>query len=262
MKKRWIITIIIISLLFLLLLPFIVQTVYKCAPPNEFFNVNYTEADLLSYYGTALSVFATIILSVITIYQTKRANEKSDEVNRISLELQRKTMEMAERQYKEEQKKEKQAKDAETPKFEFRMTSMSGSYSNMQFSLRNVSRFPASNITSISFLITDKEGQQFKDNYNKPLPQVRVQNPKSRTLMEGEETSLKLPTPILAYGKGSTKTAYGSDIDKVVFYIDVNMSYKFSCENQYGEMRYYEASCVIPNTMQFYGELWKCERVG
>lgn len=262
MKKKWIVTILIGLAFFLILLPFVVEAVYKCNPPFKFFNVSYTVSDLLQYYGAALSVLATIILSGITIYQTKRANEKSEEVNRISLELQRKSMEMAERQYKEAHEKEEKARDAETPKFEFKITGMSGSYSNMKFSIKNVSQFPASNITSISFEITDEEGHGLKDNYGRPLPQVRIQNPKNRNLMEGEETVLKLPTPILAYGKGNSKTGYDSKIDTVVFFGDVHMSYKFSCENQYGDVKYYEASCVIPNTMQFYSELWKCERIG
>lgn len=47
-------------------------------------------------------------------------------------------MEIAERQYQNGQKIEEREKDAETPKFEFKLNAYSGYYSNMQFLLRNV----------------------------------------------------------------------------------------------------------------------------
>lgn len=71
--------------------------------------------------------------------------------------------------------------------------------------------------------------------------------------MNGDDTTFKLGTPSLAYKKGNSQMHY---------YKNVHMTYKFSCENQYGEIRYYEASCVVPSTKDFYKNMWDCKRIG
>ena len=53
-------------------------------------------ADILSYYGSVLIFIGTSALSIATYFQNKKAQEKSEEVNRLQLELQRKSMAMAE----------------------------------------------------------------------------------------------------------------------------------------------------------------------
>lgn len=80
-------------------LPFIVEKLYYTKAPLKFFEVSYEAKDFLSYYGSVLSFAGATILGILTLLQNKKAQEKSDEVNRLQLELQKKSMAMAEAQY-------------------------------------------------------------------------------------------------------------------------------------------------------------------
>ena len=69
-------------------LPFIVEKLYYTKAPLKFFEVSYEAKDFLSYYGSVLSFAGATILGILTLLQNKKAQEKSDEVNRLQLELQ------------------------------------------------------------------------------------------------------------------------------------------------------------------------------
>ena len=73
-------------------LPFIVEKLYYTKAPLKFFEVSYEAKDFLSYYGSVLTFAGATILGILTLLQNKKAQEKSDEVNRLQLELQKKSM--------------------------------------------------------------------------------------------------------------------------------------------------------------------------
>ena len=64
-------------------LPFIVEKLYYTKAPLKFFEVSYEAKDFLSYYGSVLSFAGATILGILTLLQNKKAQEKSDEVNRL-----------------------------------------------------------------------------------------------------------------------------------------------------------------------------------
>ena len=129
-------------------LPFIVEKLYYTKAPLKFFEVSYEAKDFLSYYGSVLSFAGATILGILTLLQNKKAQEKSDEVNRLQLELQKKSMAMAEAQYSQSK-----ASANTIPKFEISLHTYNGSYANLSLSIKNVSSVFASNISFISFLI-------------------------------------------------------------------------------------------------------------
>ena len=102
-------------------------------------------------------MISTAVLSIIAIYQTKKAQEKSDEVNKLTLELQKKSMALAEKQYKEE---ENRKNDKPQPKFQISTTGMGGSYSGIFLVVTNVSKVIVSSLSTISFVAQDESGKQ------------------------------------------------------------------------------------------------------
>ena len=86
---------------------------------------------LEGYYASVLSLLGTAILGILTLRQNKIAQEKSEEVNRLQLALQRKSMAMAEAQYN----KDGDEKSA-PPKFEVSLKGYSGTYCNMRLEIK------------------------------------------------------------------------------------------------------------------------------
>lgn len=177
-----------------------IEWVYEKNPPCDFFDVEFEAKDLLSYYGSVLVALATSALSIMTYLQTKRANSKSEEVNYLSLELQKKQMAIAEKSFQEElqrkrsdDKKDKEQDDRvrDVPKFEISILSYSSYYSNLMLKLLNVSDFPASSISSIGFDVLNKNGKKYKDSDGAIVDYVSVAQPKSRNLLKrGDSTTL------------------------------------------------------------------------
>ena len=148
----------IIAAIVIILLPFIVEKIYYLEPPCDFFLLGYDATDILAYYGSVLSLVGATILGVLTLIQNKKAQEKSDEVNRLQLELQRKSMAMAEAQYSKEQNHNQLI-----PKFEISLSGYGGNYTNLSLSIKNVASIIISCLTrnrallySVSILLTAK----------------------------------------------------------------------------------------------------------
>ena len=79
-------------------MPWIVDKIFYTTPPSNFFYTHYGVSDILSYYASVLSLLVTAILGILTLRQNKIAQVKSEEVNRLQLELQRKSMAMSKAQ--------------------------------------------------------------------------------------------------------------------------------------------------------------------
>ena len=153
---------IIIGSLFLiitLIFPFVLNGLYNVLPRTDILTLNgrFEPSSILSYYGSVLGMISTAVLSIIAIYQTKKAQEKSDEVNKLTLELQKKSMALAEKQYKEE---ENRKNDKPQPKFQISTTGMGGSYSGIFLVVTNVSKVIVSSLSTISFVAQDESGKQ------------------------------------------------------------------------------------------------------
>lgn len=85
-----------LSLFFIVIIPLILNKVYYLDAPCKFFKVGYTISDILDYYGAILTFIGTASLGIITICQNYISQKKTDEVNKLTLELQKKSMAMAE----------------------------------------------------------------------------------------------------------------------------------------------------------------------
>ena len=84
------VAIIILLCVALVLLPLVINHIYYIDAICDFFITDLDVADFVVYYPSALSFLGTIILGMLTLYQNKRAQEKTDEVNKLQLEMQKK----------------------------------------------------------------------------------------------------------------------------------------------------------------------------
>lgn len=58
--------------------PFLTHCLYKIKLHNSFWIAEWTAGDILSYYGSVLSFCATVILSLLAIWQNKAIQDESD----------------------------------------------------------------------------------------------------------------------------------------------------------------------------------------
>lgn len=239
--------IIVIIVLFAVFLPFIIEVIYNKKPPIEFFNVDYKDAELLSYYASLFGTLSTVAVSVIALKQSKKTDEKSKELSRLELELTKKMELQARDFYDKKQQDEKEAIEREIPRFDFKISSYAGKYSDINFELRNVSIFAASLITSINLIVKKDDYIIFNKN---------VSDPKDRYLGPGETTSLSTKSKLFTNDAGERVTEDAYD------YKNLTLLYEFSCDDQRGIRRYYEASCTIPDLDTFYDNSWDCHLVG
>ena len=96
------IIIIVVVCIILVLLPLGINHIYYMEAPCDLFVTDLKVDDLVTYYAGALSFLGTLILGMLTLYQNKRAQEKTDEINKLQLEMQKRSMELAEKQYRQE----------------------------------------------------------------------------------------------------------------------------------------------------------------
>ena len=207
-----------------------------------FFDIEYEVQDILVYYGNVLIFIATFILSMATYLQNKKAQEKSEEVNRLQLELQRKSMEMAKLQY---QKNEDNIK--KIPKFEVKIRGSKGNYQDLTLDIKNVGAMNVSNLSSIeiSAIVNDKKiANASKMDFGK------------KSLIVGEETELLTSFPALIERKGK---GYNSEIE---YYENVSLIWNFSCEDEEWNVHYFSGSIYIQNTKEVEYVLWKIEKQG
>ena len=83
---------ILVVCIFLVLLPLVINHIYYMEAPLEFFVTDLKVADYVVYYASALSFLGSLILGILTLYQNKRAQEKTDEINKLQLEMQKRSM--------------------------------------------------------------------------------------------------------------------------------------------------------------------------
>ena len=237
-KFKYIAIIIILVCLVLVLLPLVINYVYYLEAPIDFFVTDLKVSDFVSYYASALSFLGTLILGMLTLHQNKRAQEKTDEINRLQLEMQKKNMELAEKQYK-------QGTETAIPKFEVSILGYSGHYLNPRIKIRNVSAMMISDLSFISSFVRDAQGNTVR--------KVTDHKIKSRSLSSNSETIVDFRMLNL-----STRI---SDRE-FQFYEDVEFVFEFSCEDEKYNKHYYRAVLKIPNTKDFVGDCWKITKVG
>lgn len=222
-----------------IILPFIIEKVYYMKPPCDFFQVDYDAKDILSYYGSVLSFLGATILGILTLRQNKIAQEKSDEVNRLQLELQRKSMAMAEAQYSKIQSSNS------APKFEVSLLGYDSCYANFSLAIKNVSPMITSCLTAISVTASDKDGAE--------IAKAKKMEFRQHSLSTTQKTVLKTDFPELAIRR----------MGKIIsYYTDISLSCSFSCEDENGNTHYYRASVLVPTTKDYIKGPWLVKIVG
>lgn len=224
--------------IFLVLLPLVINHIYHMKAPLEFFVTDLKVADYVVYYASALSFLGSLILGILTLYQNKLAQEKTDEINKLQLEMQKRSMELAERQYQ---------KETETliPKFNISILSYSGHYLNPRIKIKNVSSMLISDLTFISSYVKDDQ-----ENIIRKVTEHKIKN---RSLPSNEETIIDLKMLNLSKRTGDREYQYYKN---VVFVLE------FSCEDEKYNKHYFRAILNIPDTKNFVGDHWKVEKVG
>lgn len=219
-------------------LPLIINYIYYLEAPAEFFVTDLDVADFVVYYASALSFLGTLILGMLTLYQNKRAQDKTDEINKLQLELQKRSMDLAEKQYSQEI-------SATIPKFDVSISSYSGHYLNPRIKVRNVSSMLISDLTFISSFVKSSQGET--------LRKVTDCKIKSHSLQANEETIIDF--------KMLNLSRRVSDRE-FVFYENVEFVFEFSCEDEKYNKHYFRAVLKIPSTKDFVKDHWKVEKVG
>lgn len=179
-----------------------------------------------------------MILGILTLYQNKRAQDKTDEINKLQLEMQKRSMELAERQYKQET-------EVLIPKFNISILGYSGYYLNPRIKIKNVSSILVSDLTFISSFV--------KDDQENVIRKVTEHKIKSRSLPSNEETIIDLKMLNLSNRTGDREYQFYKNVDFVL---------EFSCEDEKYNKHYFRAILKIPNTKDFVGDNWKVEKVG
>lgn len=233
----------IITVALTLLLPFLIDILYYINPPFEFFNVSYENKDILSYYGGALSFIGSVLLGVITIIQNQKAQDKSDEVSRLKLELQRKSMAMAEERYEKLHSIEKIS-----PKFEIKISGYNGTYANIKLEMKNVSSTIVSSISPLAFYALDENSSEIDR-----AKDIKVKN---TSLSSAQSTQIETIFQELII---RTQEKYHKNIS---CYNNISLIFEFSCEDEKGETHYYRSELNVPTTQKFTSNVWKTTKVG
>lgn len=221
------------------ILPFIINWIYSQKAPSDFFVTLFDASDFLAYYASALSFLGTLILGVLTLVQNKRAQEKTNEINQLQLELQKKSMVLAEERY------EKEEDSSIIPKFAISVSSYSGHYLNPRIKIQNVSGLIVSNLTFISGCVKTADGEVLRNVTNNKF--------KNRSLTPNGETILDLEMLNLSKRTGDRE---------YIFYENVDFILEFSVEDEKYKKHYFRAVLHIPTTKDFVNDLWKVEKVG
>ena len=243
MKKILFTALLVVVVCTIILMPLIVDKLFYTEPPTDFFYTHYEVSDILTYYASVLSLVGTAILGILTLRQNKIAQEKSDDVNRLQLELQRKSMAMAEAQYN------KDADDKSVPpKFEVLLKGYNGTYSNMRLEVKNVSSVIASSITPLALIAQNADNQQIAE-----AKELKIG---SRSLSSAQAATIESMFPELVKREG---TGYAT---KTHFLNDIKLSFEFSCEDELSKTYYFRATAMLSTTKDYFKDIWEIERVG
>ena len=243
MKKFLYIALLLGVICVIILMPWIIDKIFYTEPPADFFYTHYEVSDILSYYASVLSLLGTAILGILTLRQNKIAQDRSEEVNRLQLELQRKSMAMAEERY------DKNKDDNSVPpKFEITLKGYNGTYCNMRLEIKNVSSTIASSISPVSLIATNAD--------NKKIASAKELKINVRSLSSAQVATIETAFPELVLREG---TGYGA---KIQYLNNIKLSFEFSCENELSEIYYFRATATLSTTKDYYKDIWKIERVG
>jgi len=235
-KKLSILVIIVLLLLVVLIIPFFLNWIYYLNAPWEFFKLGYELPHLLSYYGAVLTFLGTVSLGIITVYQNYMSQQKTDEINKLTLELQKKSMAMAEQRYEKEQLNEIKYN---APKLELKNRGSNGHYMNLQAELTNVSNLIVSGIKSISFTVSDETNAIVLTSEKVKVKETSL-TPGTSTIIQFHNDQLKSENSLKKY----------------------KITWDFQCEDQYGNTHYLKANVHIEDSGNFIKSTWKVQKVG
>lgn len=240
--------IILIFLIFIIFMPIILNKIYYTKAPCYFFAVEYDISSILDYYGSILTFIGTTCLGIVTIYQNYISQKKTDEVNKLTLELQKKSMAMAEQNY-EKIKINESSKNV--PKFELVCTGFNGFYSNLSAALRNVSDIFVSGIKSVSFEVFN-EFNEIIITSDKVISKEYSLSPGQSTKLEFNNTEIR--------SDDKYNIVYGMKVFESLKRI--TMVWAFKCDDSYGNTRYYKATKYIEDSSKLDRTLWEIVQVG
>lgn len=219
-------------IVFIIIIPLIINWLYHKEAPFEFFYVDYDISSILGYYGSILTFIGTSVLGGITIYQNHLSQKKTDDINRLTIELQKKSMAMAELSYKETKSEEIRKN---TPKFELVNDGCYGRYKHLYGNLKNISNITASRIKSISFEIFDSENKLIMTS-----DKVKI---KDFSISSGQETKVEFYNDEINFNK-------------------ITIKWSFQCEGPDGNTYYYRANLFKENIHEFKVEPWEVKNIG
>ncbi len=277
---------IILAVLFLILLPFIFEALFvKCkVTGHNFFVLTKLVDTSLTYYGGLLAFFGTTILGYLTYRQTKIAqqkteesNEKSREINEYLVQLEEKRIDILNQSlrnaeakravdefrmsqsYTEEAgdfnsldidntKQDVEEAKLQAQKFDIKIYGYTSNYSDMSLLITNYNSFTVCNLTPVKFVVGDKDDKIDKVKFNS----IKMTIEKD-FLPEQEKTILKTNFPeLMVYDKNGKKNPYEHLL----------LQFFFSYDDSNGNMRYCKASATIPQTDKFFSGKWLVESVG
>lgn len=253
-KKFIIIVIIVAVAIFSVLLPFIVDELYQVVSSAKFWNVSITADNLLLYYGSLISAAGTIILGIVTLHQNRKLQEKSDEVNRLMLEVNKRSLVLAEQQYKES--KDNESKDNEKskvsadngniPKFSAELVNYSGNYCNPVIRITNVSHVIVSALTPIEAKYIGSNGKSIA----------------AANRIEFEKKHLSTNESTLYKSNLSDMRIRSDSGRKIDYYKNITLIIEFSCEDENYKTHYYRGKLHIATAEKFSYEPFTIEKIG
>lgn len=242
-KLKIIIIVALVGIIMVVMLPFIINYIYVQNVKSDFWNVDYNIGDILLYYGGLFTFAGTSILGIMTYFQNEKLQDKSEEVNRLQMELQKRSMLLAEKQYNQN------IQDSNMfPKFEIKLSSYSGNYGDISISVRNVTTMIVSGLRAIEFraecndaIILSTKEIWFEKNSLEP----------------GKDTIVKMKNKEII-----KEVSNQGWIRNVEYYDDVKLIFEFSCEDEKCVTHYYRASVVVSSTKEFVKDTWVVKKIG
>lgn len=218
---------------------------FKIPAPIDFLvaGSGWNEGVILGY---VLTFTGTLTLGIITIYQNHIAQKKSDEVNALVIELQKKSVAMAEQQYKREKQNEN---IMNIPKFELKNEWSNGNYMNLHARLKNVSNNSASMIKSVSFEVSCD---------SRIISESNAVKSKNNFLLSGEETEIEFNNFKPLYEKRTDNNG----VEILSTLNNIHFVWKFQCEDRTGRIHYYKATFFVEDKCNSVSGLWNVEKVG
>lgn len=239
-KKFMIVLISVFLVVFLILMPFLVDKLYDCEPPNNFFDVNLSKSDILDYYAQLLSLLSTIVLGVIAVVQTYRSQKKTEEINELQLSIAQRELSVVERQYENDMREI----NANAPKFEIKITGYSGCYNKINIEIKNISETLISAFRIISFDVHKSEEDTFS---------IKRWKIKFQSLASTEVQNVEIFTPDMLDK---------DEKNQIKNWKNVRLVWKFSCDDCKGNKHFYAACLTIPDTKVYVGDYWKISKIG